>query len=382
MRVLIYSAAHFSDNTLPLYRAMQSLGVDVTLLIELTRPKVNLFNEDELRKHVGIFKATEYASFRRYETYCDLSNVYVENAPGIRQRNIKMLRSTRNVEKFIEEGGFDVIHTDILLMLWKTPLLKYHKIITLIQHEAIPHARKTDLTTRIFRKINYGLIPRIVILNPFVYEDFCTKFKIDKERVLINKLGPLDCITVFAKDSVHVNTKRLVFWGRIVSYKGLEYLCKAMISVHKSVPDAELIIAGGGDFYFDIEPYKQLPFIKIIHRYLDMDELATLIASCAFTVCPYVSSSQSGGVITSLVMGKPVVGTDIKAMHEMIVEGETGLLVPPRNDQALADAIVHLLTDERLQKKMSSCIEKNNSEDQSWLQIALKYIDFYQRKIK
>lgn len=381
MKVLIYSGAYFSDNTLPLYKAMKAKGVDVTLLFELSGPNVNLFNEKEMIQRVGIFKASEYPSFRRYESYCDLSNVYVENLPGIRQRSIKMLASTRRVSKFIEDGGYDVIHTDITLMMWKTPLLKYRNKITLIQHEAIPHARKTRLLMRFFRKLNYFLIPRIVILNHTVYDEFCVRYKLKKERVLVNKLGPLDCITIFGNNGESFNSKKLVFWGRIVKYKGLEYLCQAMPLVHKEVPEAELIIAGGGDFYFDIEPYKTLPYIRVIHKYLDMEDLAKIIADAAFTVCPYVSSSQSGGVITSLVMGKPVIGTNFSTMKEMIEDEVTGLLVPPCDSNALAGAIIRLLKDKDLQHKLMDNIKVRNEADNTWSEIADKYLAFYQKKV-
>lgn len=380
MKVLIYSSAYFSDNTLPLFKAMMEKGIDVTLLYELTGPNVNLFNEKEMIPQIGIIKAVDYPSFRRYEKYCDLSKVYVENLPGIRQRSIKMLQSTWRVMDFIREGNFDIIHTDITMLLWKTPLLKFHKKMVLIQHEAIPHARKQTLISRLFRWLNFKLIPKIVILNNTAYDQFCKRYHLSKERVLVNKLGPLDCITVFGNEQ-NYDSKQLLFWGRIASYKGLEYLCQAMPKVHEKVPGAKLVIAGGGDFYFDIEPYMNLTYITMIHSYLDMEELAKIIAHSAFTVCPYISSSQSGGVITSLVMGKPVVGTDFSTMREMIEDGVTGLLVPPKDADTLAEAIVRLLCDDNLLHFLINNIKRKNKEDNTWALIADKYYSFYNKQL-
>ena len=45
----------------------------------------------------------------------------------------------------------------------------------------------------------------------------------------------------------------------IKKYKGIEYLLESMLSVHKSCPDLKLIVAGSGDFYFDVEKYNLLP---------------------------------------------------------------------------------------------------------------------------
>lgn len=379
MKVLIYSGAYFSDNTLPLYKAMKAKGVDVTLLFELSGPNVNLFNEKQMIPREGIFKAIEYPSFRRYEKYCDLTDVYVENLPGIRQRSIKMLCSTWRVAKFIKEGGYDIIHVDFALMMWKSPLLMFHNKMVLIQHEAIPHARNQKPIERFFRFLNFRFIPKIVILNNSVYDEFCEKYGLKKENVLVNKLGPLDCITIFGHNDEEYNHRKIVFWGRIAKYKGLEYLCQAMPKVHEKVPDAELVIAGGGKFYFDIEPYKKLSYIHIINKYLDMEDLAKVISNCAFTVCPYINSSQSGGVITSLVMGKPVIGSDFNTMKEMIEDGVTGLLVPPRDVDSLATAMVRLLDDVNLQKQLSNAIVKKVDAEGEWSRIADKYLSFYKK---
>lgn len=381
MKVLIYSGAYFSDNTLPLYKAMKAKGVDVTLLFELTGPNVNLFNEKQMIPRKGIIKATEYPSFRRYANYCDLSDVYVENLPGVRQRSIKMLKSTICVSNFIKVGNYDVIHTDITMMMWKAPLLKFHKKMVLIQHEAIPHARKQRLVERLFRRLNFFIIPKIVILNSTVYGQFCNKYGLKRENVLVNKLGPLDCIRIFVNNKKDYNPNKIVFWGRIAKYKGLEYLCQAMPMVHDKVPDAELIIAGGGDFYFDVEPYKHLPYVHIIHKYLDMEELANVISDCAFTVCPYISSSQSGSVITSLVMGKPVVGTNFDTMKEMIEDGVTGLLVPPKDVNSLAETLIRLLNDIDLQKFLMNSIKERIKPDAEWGKIADKYLAFYEKYV-
>ena len=358
---------------------MKKKGIDVTMLIHLNDPRVNLFNEEQLNPNVDIYKAIEYSSFKRYGKYCDLNDVYVENCPG-RLRSLKSLKSTLLVSKFIKRGHFDVIHTDMLMMLWKIVLLKYSKKMVWVLHEPFIRERG-NAVKKITRLISFRRIPKIAILNKSFYDKFCATYKIKPERVLINKLGPLDSISVFANKQGSFSRKRLVFWGRIVHYKGLEYLCEAMVKVHEIAPEAELVLAGGGDFYFDIEPYKKLPYIHINNTFLDMDELARLIDSAAFTVCPYTSASQSGSVITSFVMGKPVIGTDLTTMREMIDDGETGLLVPTRNSDALAEAIVKLLNDDSIYNLLVRNIKEKNANDDTWSKVVDKYLTFYQKQL-
>ena len=50
----------------------------------------------------------------------------------------------------------------------------------------------------------------------------------------------------------------ILFFGQIVEYKGVEYLLEAMKIVHSHYPELMLVIAGGGRFYFDVEPYRRL----------------------------------------------------------------------------------------------------------------------------
>lgn len=381
MKVLIYSSAFYSDSTLPLYKEMLTQGVDVTLLFDLTRPSSNLFEDKTLLSKHEIFKATEYHSMKHFESYCDMSHVYVDNNPYSKIWGFQTLRSALRVCKFIEEGGYDVIHTDILFMFGKLCLLRYRNIMVRVIHEPIPHARKTKLVEKFFRSINYKQIPKFVVLNHLLKDPFCEKFGIEEERVLANRLGPLDCISVYNNKQETVNRNKIVFWGRITRYKGVDYLLRAMVKVHDEIPEAQLMVVGGGAYYFDISPYVNLPYIRIINRFVDLEELAAMVSDCAFTICPYLSSSQSGSVITSMVMGKPVLGTDIEAMHEMIEDGKTGLLVPPQNEDKLAEAIVRLIKDETLLDALTKNVKEKIRNDDTWTQVVKEYLAFYQKQL-
>ena len=152
-------------------------------------------------------------------------------------------------------------------------------------------------------------------------------------------------------------TRNILFFGRISPYKGIEYLCEAMKKVHESVPEANLTIAGGGKMYFDFSKYANLDYIKLVNRYIPTEELAHLLHSCDFTVCPYTDATQSGVIMT------------------MVDEGKTGYLIPPKDIDALANAMTTLLKDDSLLKSMSDNIHKKYQEgESSWQQIAKDYL--------
>ena len=377
MKILIYSSAYFSDGTLPLFREMKRQGFDVTLLFALTRPNSCLFDTDKLISRRGIFKATEYDCFRQYENYCNLDNVYVENNPYGGYMQMKTLVSVLGVMKFIKSGKYDLIITDTFLIFWKFLLLKYRKRIINVIHEPFIREGNYRKLFNYLRNISFKFLSKIVLLNNTVKDDFCRINKVNPSKVFVNKLGPFNSIVSLVKSNKPLDRAKVVFWGRIASYKGVEYLCEAILLVHKKNPNVKLVIAGGGSFYFDITPYQKLPFITIDNRFLTMSELAEIISDSAFVVCPYTSVTQSGPVITSLVLGKPVVGTDLVAMREMITDGETGLLVPPRDVYSLAEAILKLINDVQLQKRLQDNVKRINDSDETWTEIVNKYMTIY-----
>ena len=79
--------------------------------------------------------------------------------------------------------------------------------------------------------------------------------------------------------------------------------------------------------------------------------------------------------MTSFTMDKPVIATNVGGLGEMIDEGKTGYLIPPKDPEALADAIVKLLQDENTLMEMSQTIHHIYQEGVfSWDQIAKEYI--------
>ena len=218
-----------------------------------------------------------------------------------------------------------------------------------------------------------------MILNKFHYHDFCEINHIDSQKVFVNKLGPLDCINLFKDPLVKERKNNILFFGRIVQYKGIEYICEAMVEVHNIIPDASLTIAGSGSFYFDISPYKKLPYIEIHNRFIEEKELARFLQECSISICTYTDATQSGGILTSFAMDKPVIASDLDTLREMVTNGYDCILVPPRDSKALAQAIIRILTDNSLKKQLSENIAYEYKEgNKSWNSIVDKYLEIYQ----
>ena len=170
----------------------------------------------------------------------------------------------------------------------------------------------------------------------------------------------------------------MLFFGSILSHKGLEYLLPAMKIVHERYPNAKLIVAGKGEMYFDISPYLNMDYIDIRNRFIHDEELAELIQQCSVVAVPYIDATQSGVIMSAYAFNKPCVATNVGGLPEMVIHEELGLIVPPKNIKALADAICQILGNSVLCRMFSENIHKKYGEGElSWKYIVNQYLDFY-----
>ena len=175
----------------------------------------------------------------------------------------------------------------------------------------------------------------------------------------------------------------ILFFGRIWDYKGLQYLIEAEPLITTEVPGARIVIAGAGE---DFKKYEQMIGNRrgnfIIHNYrIPYEEGAELFQRCSVVVLPYIEASQSGVVPTAYGFRKPVVVTDVGSIPEIVHDGRTGFVVPPRDTRALAQAIIRLLKDEELRKEMGENAYRKLKEDFSWERIAEQTIGVYRNVV-
>ncbi len=382
MRLLIYSLPGQAENVFPLFKALTEKHIDVTYLLANNNLKSTIFDVKSKITKKGIIPATSFPELQLYSSYMDMRKVYVVNDEFRLRTPIKSLMSILRVMWFIHRGRFDVVHTDFVFRYWNNLLYIFKKKISFLQHDPFEHTgMEFSNSTRKVLSRAHKLCSKFVILNKTQFLDYCQTYKIDPKRVLINKLGSMDCIKLFAKEGVKERKNNILFFGSITKYKGVEYLCQAMLKVHDVIPDATVTIAGGKPFYFDITPYNELPYFEIYNRFIEKEELVTMIQQCSVGVFPYTDSTQSGCVITCYTLGKPVIVSDIGTMREIVDEGESGLLSQPRNANSLASAIIALLKDDKKRSNMKTYIKDSYfSGDRSWDVIADKYIKFYDKK--
>ena len=151
---------------------------------------------------------------------------------------------------------------------------------------------------------------------------------------------------------VHQN-HRILFVGRIVSDKGLEWLLKTLIHTH---PQIQLDIAGEGWERPQLEKLANTLRLSnriTWHGWCDPDKINKLYQQCFAVIFPSVWPEPAGLVtLEAYASYRPVIGSAVGGIPEHLRDGETGILVPGNNIQKLADAIHELYTDYQKSRHM------------------------------
>jgi L-malate glycosyltransferase len=166
----------------------------------------------------------------------------------------------------------------------------------------------------------------------------------------------------------------------LVPHKGQRHLIEAAAIVVRRIPDARFVIAGEGELRPQLE--RQIKEHRLEkHVFLVGFRPDVLSVHKAFDV--FVMSSLTEGLGTSLLdamaCGKPIVATTAGGMPEVVADRETGVLVPPRDDEALAAAIIQLLDDEGRRRAMGAAGERRVRERFSTERMVQDTLKLYER---
>jgi len=143
----------------------------------------------------------------------------------------------------------------------------------------------------------------------------------------------------------------LLFFGFVRAYKGLRVLLESLPSVLRSLPSLHLVVAG--EFYEDIRTYQdmllRLDIQQHVHlhaHYIPSDNVAAYFSAADVVVQPYNAAAQSGVAHIAFQYDKPLIVADVGGLAETVPHEEAGLVVPPHDPAALAEAIVRFFRED------------------------------------
>jgi glycosyltransferase involved in cell wall biosynthesis len=204
-----------------------------------------------------------------------------------------------------------------------------------------------------------------------------------------NSSTPCACLGMLT--SLIEGKRIILYFGFLSKRKGVEYLLRAFRTVTINCSDCILIIAGdslpkhGESYRAKLELLKHnlgLGDKVLFTGFLENECVDYLFSKATIFVLPYTfSPSASGPLSTAIQNGLPTIATEIGYFKSFLTNNFDALLVPPCDDESLANAILELLTNEELAHKLSKNIIRK-AEQNTWQNVSKMTLDVYSTLIQ
>jgi glycosyltransferase involved in cell wall biosynthesis len=170
----------------------------------------------------------------------------------------------------------------------------------------------------------------------------------------------------------------ILFFGNVRPNKGVPYLVKAEPLLAAKLDNFRIHIVGRcAD-----DSYKKLIVDRsryvLSEQFLPHDKVAEVFSAATVVVLPYLDATQTAVIPLAYGYGRPVVASAVGGIVDMVEDGKTGILVEPRNERALADALCTILTDKALAGRMGRNAREFAKTRLSWESSAAATANLYQ----
>lgn len=212
----------------------------------------------------------------------------------------------------------------------------------LMVHDADPHPGERRPLFDFLVRQEIRRSDRIITLSDHVADRLIAKGDIPETRILrlyhpIFEFGGKE-------DAVSgpASPFRLLFFGRILPYKGLAVLLEAYALLRRAGVDCTLRVVGRGEI--EAPPHlTDQPGLTIAQGWVAPDAIAGILADADAMVLPYLEASQSGVIAAAYGAALPVVATPVGGLIEQIDDGRTGLVAKSVTALDMADTIRTLI---------------------------------------
>ena len=168
--------------------------------------------------------------------------------------------------------------------------------------------------------------------------------------------------------------------GRLTPQKGTRHLVAAAARVVPQVPDTRFLVLGQGDLRESLErQVKDLGLERHVLLTGFQEDVWGVMRSLDVFVMSSVAESPGGTILEAMACGCPVVATRVGGIAESVLDEETGLLVPPRDEPALAAAIVRLLGDPALCRDLGAAARRRVETTFSVEEMVRELVEVYER---
>ncbi|OHB97618.1 MAG: hypothetical protein A2Z57_10005 [Planctomycetes bacterium RIFCSPHIGHO2_12_39_6] len=244
--------------------------------------------------------------------------------------------------------GYDILHLHTAnahsLGFLASMLTRGHKVIV---------SRRVSFPIRgFFGKLKYRGVAKVIAVSEDVKKGLINSGI--PPRLIVTIHSAID-LSRYKERGVEPSRPIVGIIAHLAEHKGHKYFLEAAKEVSVIIPYATFLVVGDGDKRRALEEYAQSLCIAEKVTFLGFQkDIPKLIPGCTITVLSSISGEGSPGVLKeSMAAGIPVVTTDVGGSSEIVEDGITGFVVPPKNSKALASAMIKLLTDAELRERMT-----------------------------
>lgn len=283
------------------------------------------------------------------------------------------------VKKVLERERFDIVHMhEPLYSTLTLTVLQHSNAINIGTFHAFQKTRVPyHLISPFFKRSFDKLDGRIAVSEPAMR--FISRYFPDEYKVIPNGIDFERFSTERPPiDSLLNDKKNILFVGRAEKRKGLNYLLKAYRRVKQELPKSRLIVVGPGNREKYEPAARKLRLEDVIFSdYVPNEDLPSYYQS-ADVFCSPATGGESFGIILleAMAASKPIVASSIDGYASLISNDAEGLMVPPKDVNALTKAIIELLNDEPRRHEMGAR-GRGKAERYSWPNVAKMVNEYY-----
>ena len=287
---------------------------------------------------------------------------------------------------------FDIVHAHFpSVLILDVPWLRIisrrtvlvHTVHNLYPHDAVRSPRKRRLLRRLYRACD-----TLLVHTDATREGLITDFGISPERVIKVPFGSyshmVSAITSRDHSAVSSNdVPTVLLFGEIRFNKGVDILIEAAALLRDRGVRFRVVLAGQpgapADSYRD--QAQRLGLVGTVEfrvGYIEEERVATVFSDAAIVALPYTAIDHSAVAITATTLGRPIVASNLAGLAELVNDAKNGLLVPPGDPAALADALELLLHDETMRRRFERNSREYAQRALSWTPIGQHTAAIYQ----
>lgn len=326
------------------------------------------------------------------QQFCDLAHASARIAPDQRYGRLRQLRDTARLWRQLRDWRINVLHMHLTSYYggtWVLLAARLAGVKTVLCTEHLPPEQPLSRRGRIVRDLFTRNLDQVVCVSDVNRKARATFLYTpdDKTTVVNNGIdvsgftpsSPAEIAELRSQLGIPADSPVVGTVVRFVEEKGLPYLMEAMPKVLERVPNARLLMVGDGPMRAELE--RQAAALgysdRLIITGFQKDPRPFLSVIDAF-VLPVPFGSASIGLLEAMAMSRAVVIT-FGEEGDTVINGVTGFRTPPRNPEALAEAILRIITDPDFERQLGSQARKRIEEHFSSKSMAAQLLQLYQR---